>query len=63
MIRLANATQMPEIMDTSLPIRFLFVILGPPIADVNYYELGRSISTLMSNKVSNSYMYIVAKKI
>lgn len=54
MVRLTNAIQMPEIMDIPLPIRFLIIVLGPPIADVNYYELGRSIATLMSNKVSFS---------
>lgn len=51
MVRLAQPTVMPEIVEASLPIRFVFVILGPPLQDGSYHELGRSIATLMANKV------------
>ncbi|KAI1711758.1 band 3 cytoplasmic domain-containing protein [Ditylenchus destructor] len=51
MIRLASPCYMAEIVDAPLPIRFVFVILGPPLTDGSYHELGRAISTLMSNKV------------
>ena len=51
MVRLASAAHMPEIVEAGLPIRFAFVILGPPLTDGSYHELGRAISTLMSTKV------------
>lgn len=51
MVRLAEAVFMPELMDAQLPIRFLFVILGPHIADVSYHEVGRALATLMANPV------------
>jgi len=34
-------------------VRFLFILLGPGNADLDYHEIGRSISTLMSNAVSD----------
>lgn len=30
----------------------MFILLGPLTADVDYHEIGRSMSTLMSNPVS-----------
>ena len=43
---LGNLTEVP------LPVRFLFLLMGPPIASLDYHEVGRSISTLMANPVS-----------
>jgi hypothetical protein len=51
MVRLAQPTLMPEIIERQLPVRFIFLILGPHLRDGNYHELGRSMATLMSNKV------------
>lgn len=39
-----NLTEVP------LPVRFIFILLGPPLA-MDYHEVGRSLSTLMSNQV------------
>ena len=52
MVRLADSVYMPELVESPIPIRFLFVILGPETGDIDYHELGRSIATLMSNSVS-----------
>lgn len=41
------------ILQVKIPVRFMFVLLGPPKADIDYHEVGRSISTLMSNTVTN----------
>lgn len=54
MVRLANAVTLPELLDAPIPIRFIFIILGPPLPDVDYHELGRSIATLMTNEVRES---------
>jgi hypothetical protein len=53
MARLTDAQFMPDLMEAHIPVRFLFVILGPELPDVDYHELGRSIATLMSNEVSD----------
>lgn len=37
-----------------IPVRFLFFLLGPLDADLDYHETGRSISTLLSKEVSIS---------
>lgn len=48
-IRLAEGVFMPNITEVSIPVRFLFILLGPITADLDYHEIGRSISTLMAN--------------
>ena len=40
-----------HVAEVPLPVRFLFVCIGPALATVEYLEIGRSLSTLMSNKV------------
>uniref|UniRef100_A0A914DPB5 Anion exchange protein n=1 Tax=Acrobeloides nanus TaxID=290746 RepID=A0A914DPB5_9BILA len=57
MVRLAQPTLMPEIIERQLPVRFIFLILGPHLRDGNYHELGRSMATLMSNKQFKSIAY------
>ncbi|KAL3080075.1 hypothetical protein niasHT_034633 [Heterodera trifolii] len=49
MVRLDEGRPMPEIVDTCCPVRIVFVILGPTLSDGSYHELGRSLSTLVSN--------------
>lgn len=49
-VRLAKSVFMPSVTEIPLPVRFLFLLLGPPQGE-DYHEVGRSISTLMSNKV------------
>ena len=53
MVRLGQPTYMPEIADRLFPVRFIFLILGPHLADGSYHELGRSMATLMANKVGD----------
>ncbi|KHN85279.1 Anion exchange protein 3 [Toxocara canis] len=57
MVRLLNAEYMPEIVEGVALVRFVFVILGPAIFDVSYYEIGRSICTLIANKSFNGIAY------
>lgn len=42
----------------TIPVRFMFILLGPYKADVDYREIGRSISTLMSNSVKFNFIYL-----
>ncbi|XP_022257034.1 anion exchange protein 3-like [Limulus polyphemus] len=48
-VRLAEGQVLPTITEVSIPVRFIFILLGPKKTDLNYHEVGRSISTLMSN--------------
>lgn len=51
-VRLKEAVQLPEVLRAPIPVRFLFYLIGKPMRDVDYHEVGRSICTLMSNPVS-----------
>nr|XP_018917358.1 PREDICTED: band 3 anion exchange protein isoform X1 [Bemisia tabaci]XP_018917359.1 PREDICTED: band 3 anion exchange protein isoform X1 [Bemisia tabaci]XP_018917360.1 PREDICTED: band 3 anion exchange protein isoform X1 [Bemisia tabaci] len=48
-VRLAEGILLPSITEVTIPVRFMFILLGPPDAELDYHEIGRSISTLMSN--------------
>lgn len=44
-VRLATGLYMPGITEVPIPVRFLFILLGPKMVDIDYHEVGRSIST------------------
>lgn len=48
-IRLAKGQMMPNLIEVPIPVRFIFVLLGPIRTELDYHEIGRSISTLMAN--------------
>uniref|UniRef100_A0A671R3I0 Anion exchange protein n=1 Tax=Sinocyclocheilus anshuiensis TaxID=1608454 RepID=A0A671R3I0_9TELE len=50
-VRLQEAVLLESVLEVPIPVRFLFVLLGPPNANIDYHQIGRSISTLMSDKV------------
>lgn len=56
-IRLAESVKIPNILEVAVPIRFLFILLGPKSASLDYHEVGRSISTLLSNKHFHKVAY------
>jgi len=56
-VRLAQGIHMPSITEVTIPVRFMFVLLGPSTADLDYHEVGRSISTLMSNRAFYEITY------
>lgn len=56
-IRLAEGQIMPGLTEVLLPIRFLFILLGPKTADLDFHEIGRSIATLMSNRHFQTIAY------
>ena len=72
-VRLAKGCHLEQMTEVSIPVRFLFILLGPNDNGELYHQMGRSIATLMSDQVtmlfivlkvltySNSlYQYIVA---
>lgn len=50
-VRLNEAALLESVLEVPVPVRFLFVLLGPSQSNVDYHEIGRSFSTLMSDKV------------
>ncbi|XP_071942745.1 band 3 anion transport protein-like isoform X2 [Antedon mediterranea] len=55
-IRLATGTILDNFTEVPVPVRFIFVLLGPS-GDMDYLEIGRSISTLMSNENFHEVAY------
>jgi len=50
-VRLAKGVIIPDLIEVSIPTRFLFILLGPCSEHLRYHEIGRSIGTLMSDEV------------
>ncbi|XP_067391807.1 anion exchange protein 2 isoform X2 [Emydura macquarii macquarii] len=57
-VRLQEAVELDSVLEVPIPVRFLFVLLGPSSANVDYHEIGRSISTLMSDKQFHEAAYL-----
>uniref|UniRef100_H3AAS5 Anion exchange protein n=1 Tax=Latimeria chalumnae TaxID=7897 RepID=H3AAS5_LATCH len=57
-VRLHEAVQLDSVLEVPVPVRFLFVLLGPSTANMDYHEIGRSISTLMSDKHFHEAAYL-----
>ncbi|CAB1346535.1 unnamed protein product [Coregonus sp. 'balchen'] len=51
-IRLSEAVLLESVLEVPVPVRFLFTLLGPAQSNMDYHEIGRSFSTLMSDKVA-----------
>lgn len=50
-VRLNEAVLLESVLEVPVPVRFIFVLLGPSQSNMDYHEIGRSFSTLMSDKV------------
>ncbi|KAM8850142.1 anion exchange protein 2a isoform 2-T4 [Spinachia spinachia] len=56
-VRLQEAVLLDSVLEVPVPVRFLFLLLGPPTANIDYHQIGRSISTLMSDKLFHEAAY------
>ncbi|CAG5865953.1 unnamed protein product [Menidia menidia] len=56
-VRLSEATLLESVLEIPVPVRFLFVLLGPSQSNVDYHEIGRSFATLMSDKNFHEVAY------
>ncbi|XP_066537949.1 anion exchange protein 2a [Hoplias malabaricus] len=61
-VRLQEAVLLESVLEVPIPVRFLFVLLGPPIANMDYHQIGRSISTLMSDKHFHEAAYLADER-
>ena len=55
--RLAEGCLLGNLMELNVPVRFLFVLLGPEDEQNKYHETGRSIAAMMSDKFFLSSVY------
>uniref|UniRef100_A0A8D2AFW1 Anion exchange protein n=1 Tax=Sciurus vulgaris TaxID=55149 RepID=A0A8D2AFW1_SCIVU len=60
-VRLQEAVEM-EAIDPSVPVRFLFVLLGPKPSYTDYIQLGRAAATLMSERVFRTDAYLAQSR-
>lgn len=57
LVRLSRGVKLEHVAEVPLPVRFLFVCIGPALESVEYLEMGRSLSTLMSNQSFREAVY------
>jgi PREDICTED: similar to sodium bicarbonate cotransporter len=50
-VRLNQACHLGDLTEVPVPTRFLFILMGPHSVVGRYHEVGRSMSTLMSDEV------------
>lgn len=43
-VRLAEGVYMPNVTEVAIPVRFIFVLLGPPTDEMDYKEIGKLIN-------------------
>uniref|UniRef100_A0AAQ4S9K6 Anion exchange protein n=1 Tax=Gasterosteus aculeatus aculeatus TaxID=481459 RepID=A0AAQ4S9K6_GASAC len=56
-VRLNEAVLLESVLEVPVPVRFIFVLLGPSQSNLDYHEIGRSFSTLMSDKNFHEVAY------
>lgn len=56
-VRLAEGIVVPSLIEVNIPVRFIFLLLGPKLANIDYHEVGRSIATLMANQQFHNIAY------
>lgn len=61
-VRLKEPSDPDTVLEVPIPIRFLFVLLGPSSPNMDYKEIGRSISTIMADKVFNMTAYLASDR-
>ncbi|XP_070583595.1 band 3 anion transport protein isoform X3 [Erythrolamprus reginae] len=57
-VRLKEAVELDSVLEVPVPVRFLFVVLGPDSPHISYHEIGRAISTMISERVFRNDSYL-----
>ncbi|XP_077020291.1 band 3 anion transport protein isoform X1 [Tamandua tetradactyla] len=60
-VRLQEAAEL-EAVEPPVPVRFLFVLLGPEAPFIDYPQLGRAAATLMSERVFRTDAYLAQSR-
>ena len=51
-VRLKEAVVLDSALEAPVPVRFIFVLVGPSKTDMDYHETGRAMAALMADRVS-----------
>ncbi|KAI5619330.1 band 3 anion transport protein, partial [Silurus asotus] len=57
-VRLQDSVMMDGIMEASVPVRFVFVLVGPTESGVDFHESGRAMGTLLADWVFSLEAYL-----
>ncbi|XP_071757262.2 solute carrier family 4 member 1b (Diego blood group) [Centroberyx gerrardi] len=52
-VRLKTAAVLDSALEAPVPVRFVFVLVGPTKSDMDFHETGRAMAALMADKVFN----------
>lgn len=52
-VRLKESAVLGSALEAPTPVRFVFVLVGPGSADLDYHETGRAMAALLADKVSD----------
>lgn len=50
-VRLSDTVVMESVLESSVPVRFVFMMVGPSSSEVNYTQVGRAMGALMADWV------------
>lgn len=54
-VRLKDSVVMDSALESPIPVRFVFVLVGPTQSDMNYSEMGRAMGALMADWVRKQH--------
>lgn len=58
-VRLKESAVLSSALEAPMPVRFVFILVGPSSADMDYHETGRAMAALLADKVSVDPEYCV----
>ncbi|XP_030830660.1 anion exchange protein 2 isoform X4 [Strongylocentrotus purpuratus] len=57
LVRLDEPILFENLLEVPIPLRYIFLVTGPPMPTLNYHEVGRALATLFSDEVFRNIAY------
>ncbi|XP_071493352.1 band 3 anion transport protein-like [Diadema antillarum] len=57
LVRLDEAIHFENFLEVPLPLRYIFLVTGPPLPTLEYHEVARALATLFSDEVFRNIAY------
>ncbi|XP_053870152.1 band 3 anion transport protein [Malaclemys terrapin pileata] len=61
-VRLREAVELDLVLAVPVPVRFLFMVLGPDSPHISYHEIGRAVSTMMAERGFRRDAYLAEER-
>ncbi|KAG6938299.1 solute carrier family 4 member 1 (Diego blood group), partial [Chelydra serpentina] len=61
-VRLREAAELDSVLQVPVPVRFLFMVLGPDSPHISYHEIGRAVSTMMAERGFRRDAYLAEER-